>query len=295
MYIVIFVVFVALLSAFGLHLKAKKEKEEAELIKRNQAKLDQIKQIQNSIISRSEKYTAIGCEISDPDARQSVLEIFDDEKILQDLLDKYSPNNKQEKLAELESAMKMVVTIIDKYVEIIDAPKNFANSNKKLEEAKGAIIRFDKKLSSDIQELNEANIIDFKVKVNMINDFKIQEETDENFIDTNTNNQDRKEETMTINYNEDKTINIVDPEGSKEQCTDAVHFHNWDIYKFGGEYGAIRVFKDSIYVGKDNNKKELRSIANFLGLTKLATETTADHTTRQIGRTLIDEIKKRSG
>lgn len=59
--------------------------------------------------------------------------------------------------------------ILEGYLKIKQAPKNFYNAEERLEKARLAIEKFDKELDETLRQLNERDLKDFDISLRIMN------------------------------------------------------------------------------------------------------------------------------
>lgn len=79
-----------------------------------------------------------------------------------------SAENAAELRALHDINMKRFEDILDGYLKIRENPKNYYNSNQRLEQAKSALEKFDKDLDETLRELNESQLSDFEISLRMM-------------------------------------------------------------------------------------------------------------------------------
>ena len=79
-------------------------------------------------------------------------------------------DNKEELTALHEADMDRFRDILDGYLKIKKAPKNYYNADERLAKAKAAMEKFDLALDETLRKLNESDLKDFDISLRMMAD-----------------------------------------------------------------------------------------------------------------------------
>lgn len=79
-------------------------------------------------------------------------------------------DNREELTALHEADMERFHDILDGYLKIKRAPKNYYNAEERLAKAKAAMEKFDLALDETLRKLNESDLKDFDISLRMMAD-----------------------------------------------------------------------------------------------------------------------------